>query len=275
MKINVLEQSVSRPMTWLDHLRLDQRYLVAGFLTLILVVGQVWLNFLQSLGQFVTAVVFSIATEMVLSRVYWNKWPNPISAYMTGVSVGILVRSPAWWPYAIGGMLAIAQKYAIGFRGRHLFNPSNFGLCILLLAVPDTVVALSKQWTNMPGIVIFVFLFGAIVIGRIGRLDVVLAYTVGFVLLSWLRSTITGVPLAAELAPALGPAFQLFIFFMITDPRTTPSTRWGRVGYGMVIAIIEALLRFGRNVYAPFFALFLVSPIVMFWETLRSTQGRR
>ena len=134
--------------------------MVAGFLTFILVVGQVWLGFLESFEQFATALVFSMATEVVLSRIYHGKWPNLISSYMTGVSIGILVRSPFWWPYAVGSVLAIAQKYAIQFRDRHLFNPSNFGLCILLLAAPESVAALSKQWTNMPGVMLFIFLLG-------------------------------------------------------------------------------------------------------------------
>ena len=255
--------------TLIDGLRHDPRYLVAGFLTLILIVGQTWLGFLESLEQFAIAVVFSMATEIVLSRVYRGEWPNPISAYMTGVSVGILVRSPAWWPYAAGSVLAISQKYAIQLRERHLFNPSNFGLCILLAAAPATVAALSKQWTNMPGVMFFIFLLGFVVISRLRRLDIVFTYVLGFILLSVVRSTITGVPLLAELSPASGPAFQLFIFFMITDPQTSPSTRRDRVGYAMAIAVIEALLRLARNQNAPFFALFVVSPIAIIWETLR------
>jgi len=87
--------------------------------------------------------------------------------------------------------------------------------------------------------------------------------------LSLVRSTITGVPILAELSPASGLAFQLFIFFMITDPRTTPSTRKGRMGYAVAIAAVEALLRFWRNQNAPFLALFVVSPIAIIWETLR------
>jgi Na+-translocating ferredoxin:NAD+ oxidoreductase RnfD subunit len=255
--------------TLIDGLRHDPRYLVAGFLTLILIVGQAWLGFLESLEQFAIAVVFSMATEIALSRIYRREWPNPISSYMTGVSVGILVRSPYWWPYAVGSVLAISQKYAIQLRERHLFNPSNFGLCILLAAVPATVAALSKQWTNMPGVMFFIFLLGFVVISRLRRLDIVFTYVLGFILLSVVRSTITGVPLLAELSPASGPAFQLFIFFMITDPQTSPSTRRGRVGYAMAIAVIEALLRLARNQNAPFFALFVVSPIAIIWETLR------
>jgi Na+-transporting NADH:ubiquinone oxidoreductase subunit NqrB len=253
----------------IDGLRHDPRYLVAGFLTLILIVGQAWLGFLESLEQFAIAVVFSMATEITLSRIYRGEWPNPISAYMTGVSVGILVRSPDWWPYAAASVLAISQKYAIQLRERHLFNPSNFGLCILLLAVPATVAALSKQWTNMPGVMLFIFLLGFVVISRLRRLDIVFTYVLGFILLSLVRSTITGVPILAELSPATGPAFQLFIFFMITDPQTTPSTRRGRVSYAMAIAVIEALLRLARNQNAPFLALFVVSPIAIIWETLR------
>src|SRR5206468_1955781 len=97
----------------IDGLRRDPRYLVAGFLTLILIVGQVWLRFLESFEQLATALVFSMATEIVLNRIYRSEWPNLISSYMTGVSIGILVRSPFWWPYAVGSVLAIAQKYAI------------------------------------------------------------------------------------------------------------------------------------------------------------------
>jgi len=255
--------------TLIDGLRRDPRYLVAGFLTLILIIGHTWLGFLESLEQFAIAVVFSMATEIALSRIYRREWPNPISSYMTGVSVGILVRSPDWWPYAAGSVLAISQKYAIQLRERHLFNPSNFGLCILLAAVPAAVAALSKQWTNMPGVMLFIFLLGFVVISRLRRLDIVVTYVLGFILLSLVRSTITGVPILAELSPASGPAFQLFIFFMITDPQTSPSTRRGRVGYAVAIAVIEALLRLARNQNAPFFALFLVSPIAVVWETLR------
>jgi len=254
--------------TLIDGLRHDPRYLVAGFLTLILIIGQSWLGFLESLEQFAIAVASSMATEIALCRIYRGEWPNPISSYMTGVSVGILVRSPYWWPYAAGSVLAISQKYAIQFRERHLFNPSNFGLCILLAAVPATVAALSKQWTNMPGVMLFIFFLGFVVISRLRRLDIVFTYVLGFILLSLVRSTITGVPILAELSPVSGPAFQLFIFFMITDPQTSPSTRRGRVSYAMAIAVIEALLRLARNQNAPFFALFVVSPIAVIWEAL-------
>ena len=251
----------------IGRLRDDPRYLVAGFLTLILIVGQVWLRFLESFGQFAIALAFSMATELALSRIYYRKWPNLISAYMTGVSIGILVRSPFWWPYAVGSILAIFQKYAIQFRGRHLFNPSNFGLCMLLLAAPGSVAALSKQWTNTPWVMLFIFCLGLVVIARLKRLHVVFTYVSGFVLLSLLRSAITGVPVWAEVGQVLGAAFQLFIFFMITDPRTSPATRNGRIAYAMTVAGFDHLFRMLRNQHAPFFALFVTTPLALVIES--------
>src|SRR5437763_3720184 len=250
----------------MDRLRHDPRYLTAGFLTLILLVGQVWLGFLESLDQFATAVAFSMATEIALSRIYRGAWPNPISSYMTGVSIGILVRSPYSWPYAVGSVLAISQKYAIQLRGRHLFNPSNFGLCMLLLAAPESVAGLGKQWTNMPAVMMVVFFIGLMVIARLRRLDVVLTYVLAYVVLSWYRSTTIGVPLFAELGQAFGPAFQLFSFFMITDPRTSPRTSRGRVAYALTITALDHGFRLLRNQNAPFFALFLSSPMAILAE---------
>jgi enediyne biosynthesis protein E5 len=246
-----------------DQLRHDPRYLSAGFLTLILLVGQASLGFLESLEQFAAAVAFSMATEAVLGRLYRGAWPNLISSYMTGVSIGILVRSPYLWPYAVGSMLAIAQKYAIQFRGRHLFNPSNFGLSLLLLAAPAAVAGLGKQWTNMPMVMVVVFFVGFMVAARLRRLDLVLTYTLAYAFLSWYRSESIGVPLFAEWGQAFGPAFQLFIFFMITDPKTSPATRSGRVAYALTIAVLEHGFKLLRNQNAPFFALFLTSPLAI------------
>jgi Na+-translocating ferredoxin:NAD+ oxidoreductase RnfD subunit len=253
-----------------DLVRRDPRYMVAGFLTFILLVGQIRLGFLEGLGQFFTALVVSVATELLLSRVYRREWPNPISAYMTGVSIGILVRSPVRWPYAVGSALAIAQKYAIQLRGRHLFNPSNFGLCILLLGASESVAALSKQWTNMLGVAVFVLALGGLVVARLRRLDVVVTYLACYAGLTLARGALFGASVASELGEILGPPFQLFLFFMITDPKTTPGTRPGRIAYAAAVALLEAALRTARIVHAPFYSLLVISPLFVVLEVMRA-----
>ena len=56
--------------------------------------------------------------------------------------MGILLRSPEYWPYALCGAIAITSKYAIRVRGRHIWNPSNFAICAMLLLAPEFVAAL-------------------------------------------------------------------------------------------------------------------------------------
>ena len=248
----------------------DPRYLVASFLTVILVAGHVWLRFLESLGQFAVALTVALAAELALSRIYRGEWPNPVSSYMTGVSIGILVRSPAVWPYAMGSLLGIGQKYVVQFRRRHLFNPSNFGLSLLLLAAPETVAALGKQWTNLPAVSIGILTLGALVIGRLRRLHLVGTYVGGFVLLTIARGAITGSPFLAELGEIFGPPFQLFVFFMITDPKTSPSTTARRVAYAAAVAVVEAVFRLARVVNAPFYSLLLVSPVATCLDVARN-----
>ncbi len=112
-------------------------------------------------------------------------------------------------------------------KGRHLWNPSNFGIVAMLFLAPDTVAGLSVQWGNnlLPMVVIWVL--GAIILRMVGRLHITLTYVASFLLFAVARASITGHPLLSEIAPITGPMYQLFIFFMITDPKTTvgPSGR--------------------------------------------------
>jgi len=81
------------------------------------------------------------------------------------------------------------------------------------------------------------------------------------VVLAYVRSMVTGDSWFAEVAPITGPMYQLFIFFMITDPKTTTRRKWSRCTVAVLIAVVEAVLRLKECIYAPFYALFIVGPI--------------
>jgi Na+-translocating ferredoxin:NAD+ oxidoreductase RnfD subunit len=84
------------------------------------------------------------------------------------------------------------------------------------------------------------------------------------VFFAFLRSLLTGDAFLAEVAPLTGPMYQLFIFFMITDPPTGVSNRKGQILVAYLIALVEFILRMNQFIYAPFYALFLVGPIAKF-----------
>jgi Na+-translocating ferredoxin:NAD+ oxidoreductase RnfD subunit len=246
--------------------RLDQRYIPPMFITLILLTGHFLYGILESWEQTALAIAAAIVTELVLGRIFFGKWLNLASAYISGISVGILIRSPALWPFGLCSVLSIMSKYVLRVKGRHLWNPSNFGICALLLLAPDTVAALSIQWGNFKWPLLVIWILGSVIIWRAKRFHISATYVLSFFVFAFLRSWITGDPWRSEIAPITGPMYQLFVFFMVTDPKTTVKSKIGQCVVVIIVAFVEMLLRLNDVVYAPLYALFIVGPTAMLIE---------
>lgn len=263
----------AKPARW--RFRYDPRFTPPLLITAILLVGQITFGFLESYSRTVLAIVTAIAFEMVLGRLFTNKWPHLASAYITGISVGILVRSPEFWPYALCSAISITSKYVLRVKGRHIWNPSNFGICVLLFLAPFAVAGLSIQWGNYLLPMAVIWTLGCVTIYRLKRFHICATYVASFLLFSLVRSLITGHTFWAEVAPLTGPMYQLYVFFMITDPKTTVSTRRGQIILAFLVALAEMLLRLNQVVYAPFYALFIVGPVAflaeMWWKSRHAT----
>jgi Na+-translocating ferredoxin:NAD+ oxidoreductase RnfD subunit len=252
-------------MVW-SWLSLENRYVPPVFITLILLVGHLSFGILESYQKTLLAIAASIAAELVLGRLMTHKWPNLASAYITGISVGILLRSPGYWPYALCSLLAITSKYVLRVNGRHLWNPSNFGICAMLFLASDAVATLSIQWGNNLGAMIVIWVLGSAIIWRIRRFHICAVYVASFLLFSVVRAWITGDPWLSEVSPITGPEYQLFIFFMITDPKTTVRSKFGQSLVAFLVALVEMFFRLGQSIYAPLYALFIVGPIALAFE---------
>ena len=246
--------------------RLDNRYIAPLFISFILLMGHLLYGILESYEKTAIAIAAALITELVLGRIFYGKWLNLASAYISGISVGILVRSPALWPYALASVLSIMSKYVLRVKGRHLWNPSNFGICALLFLAPDTVASLSVQWGNFKYPLLVIWVLGSIIIWRAKRFHISATYVASFFAFAFLRSWITGHPLQAEIAPITGPMYQLFVFFMVTDPKTTVKSRKWQCIVVIIVAFVEMLLRLNQVVHAPLYALFLVGPTAMLIE---------
>ena len=253
--------------------RLDNRYIAPLFITFILLVGHLSYGILESYPKTALAIVTALVTELILGRIFYGKWLNLASAYISGISVGILVRSPAFWPFAVCSAVSIMSKYVLRIKGRHLWNPSNFGLSVLFFLGAETVAGLSIQWGNFIGPMLVIWILGSIIIYRARRFHISATYVISFFAFAFLRSWITGDPWASEISPITGPMYQLFVFFMITDPKTTVKTKLGQCIVAFLVAFAEFILRLMQVVYAPFYALFIVGPtanlIEIWWESRR------
>jgi enediyne biosynthesis protein E5 len=251
---------------------IENRYLPPLFITLILLVGQVSFGLLESFSRTLLAIGTAVIFELVLARLVFHKWPVLASAYITGISVGILIRSPEYWPYALTAAIAITSKYVIRWRGRHLWNPSNFAISAMLLLAPEYIATLSIQWGNSIWPMLVVWVLGAFITWRVKRFHITATYVVSFVVLAGVRTLITGHPFLAEVAPITGPMYQLYIFFMITDPKTTVKSKRGQILVAFLVAVAELGFRLAQNVDAPYFALTVVGPIAMAIDIWRSSR---
>jgi Na+-transporting NADH:ubiquinone oxidoreductase subunit NqrB len=239
----------------------DRRYLAPILITMVLLAGQISFGFLESWSRTVLAIGTAIGVEMVLARLFSGTWPHLASSYISGISVGMLVRSPAFWPYALCSAISITSKYVLRVDGRHLWNPSNFGIVAMLVLAADTVAGLSVQWGNTLLPMVVVWCFGSVIIHSLGRLHITATYVGSFVALAFVRSVVTGHPFLSEVAPITGPMYQLYIFFMITDPKTTVRSFRGQCLVAFLVAAVEAAFRLLQWVHAPYYALFAVGPL--------------
>ena len=264
---------------------IDPRYLIVFLITLVLVLGEAEYGILGGYDRLATTLGICLITEIVLSWWLRGKIANLASAYVSGISLALLTKPQAniLWPFALGAFLAIASKYVLTYRGRHLWNPSNFAIALMVLVASNSVAILSHQWGNDLRINLVIWVFGLIIASRAKVLHITLAYVACFVVLALIRHAMVGGPLLAELAPITGPMYQLFVFFMVTDPRTTVSTRRGRIIVVAIVALVEALIRLAGDVQLPLLrpfyvsppilALSIVGPIAMWWDLRRTASA--
>lgn len=267
-----LTQDQTAPVRGAKRFGFDNRFLAPILITCILLGGQLSFGILESYPKTLLAIMTAIAMELVLARLFTGKWPHLASAYISGISVGILVRSPALWPYMLCSMISITSKYVLRVRDRHIWNPSNFGICAMLVLAPMAVATLSVQWGNSLWPMIVIWALGSVIVWRLKRFHITATYVVSFILFAFVRSLITGHTFQAEVAPITGPMYQLFVFFMITDPKTTVRSKAAQCAVAVGVAFVETILRLMQIVHAPYYALFLVGPtanLIEIWLTSR------
>src|SRR5688500_3489430 len=253
---------------------IDNRFLPPLLITSILLTAHLSFGILEGWERTALAIVTAIGAELIMGRVTHGVWPHPASTYISGISAGILVRSPFFWPYFLTSLISITSKYVLHFRGRHLWNPTNFGVSAVVFLAPATVAVLSIQWGNVVAPMAVIWILGSVIVWRVGRFHISAGYVLSFLLVALVRSASTGSPWLANVAPITGAMYQLFTFCMVTGPKTTVRSKRGQVVVVFAVAFVEMLLRLHEVVYAPFYALFIVGPVALLVEQWLDSRTR-
>jgi len=216
--------------------RWDPRLYQIATLVGLLGYGIWWLDLEVQPPTAVAIIASALATQLACTRLAGRGQFDPRSALISGLSLCLLLRTGSLGLAVLAAVVAIASKFTLRVRGKHVFNPTNFALVALMLVAQEVWVS-PGQWGS--GIV-FAFLLasaGGLVVNRAARADITLAFLVCYSGLLVGRSIWLGEPLAIPMHRLENGALVLFSFFMISDPRTTPDSRLGRILFAALVAL--------------------------------------
>ena len=223
---------------------LDPRVYQMTSLSLLLVYGATVLCFDIVIARAVLILGTVLAVQWAAGRLCGSPGFEPRSALISGLSLCLLLRTNSPALALAGAATAIGSKFVFRIRGKHIFNPTNFALVALLLCAPGKVWVSPGQWGSVAFFGFLMLCLGGLVVHRAARADVALAFLGCYVSLLFARSYWLGEPIAIPLHRLESGSLLLFTFFMISDPRTTPDSRPGRVIFGFLVAVGAAWVQF-------------------------------
>lgn len=247
----------------------DPRLHVAAVVLTVHVLGQVGLGFWVSVPQIIAAIGTCWLIEVAITFWQTRQFVWPASAMLTGSAVALIMRvvgtppddrwsTYAWYVFAGVAALSLLSKYVIRHRGSHIFNPANIGLVVTFAVLGSTrVEPLDFWWAPLNPWMLTayaVIIAGGLLITR--RLHLLLLAAT-----FWVALTLGVGTLAASghcmvtrwsFAPVCGfdfwrvivtsPEVLVFLFFMITDPKTVPPGRVGRIVFALLLAVVATVL---------------------------------
>lgn len=256
---------------------LDPRYFQVIFQLIFLSYGIIylqwnlnWLHYLICIGG---CLFFNLLFESFRTRTFklllphFNQWG--FSVLISALSLCLLLKTNHWYVSLLATFFTVISKYLFRFYGKHIFNPSAFGIVLTVIVTNDAWVS-PGQWGNNAILFFFIFTLGTVVVTRVQKLDVSLAFLVTYILLLWWRQIyVLHWPLDYFIHSFTTGGLLLFSFFMISDPKTAPNHKWARIIWAVLIACISFYLSAFKWKYnMPIWVLVYAAPLVPLFDQL-------
>jgi Na+-transporting NADH:ubiquinone oxidoreductase subunit NqrB len=244
----------------------DARVFQILFLGLLLGAG-VWLrDFSLRPEQVAMTFAAGLLTQGLCARARGLKRAGYPSAAITCFSLSILLRADNLWAHPLAAVAAIAAKFLVRCRGKHLFNPGNLGIILALLLLPGTWTS-PGQWGHDLAFAAWFVALGSVVTSRARRGDVSWAFLVFYLGAVALRIVWLGQSRAVFLHQLGNGSLLLFAFFMISDPMTIPNHSRGRLAHAALVAALAYAWQYELyRTNGLLWALFLAAPAVPLWD---------
>lgn len=220
----------------------DPRWYQIAALAGLLAWGVLALGFDVGPAQIAVTLIAVLLAQWTCDRASGRGF-EPRSALISGLSLCLLLRTDRLELAALAAALAVVSKFALRLHGKHLLNPTN-GAIVALLAVGAPVWVSAGQWGNAAFFAFAIACAGLVVVTRAARADVTIAFLFFWALVLFGRAGFLGQRVAVPLHQMGSGALLLYAFFMISDPRTTPDSRAGRVLFAALVAVGAGFVTF-------------------------------
>ncbi len=261
-------------MNLLDSLR-DPRYYQVAVLASLLAFGIAVLDFGIRWQNAAAILLTAQAVQFIGTRAAGLPRFDPLSALITSLSLTLLLRTEFVALAMLAAIIAIGSKFLIRVRGKHVFNPANVALVTLMLT-SDYAWVSSGQWGSAAIGAFALACLGFLVLTRAKRAETTIAFLAFYGMLLFGRALWLGDPLSIPVHQMQNGALLIFAFFMISDPKTTPNSPFGRVLFASIVAGIAFTIQFVFYVpNGPILALIASAPLVPLIDALlRGTHYR-
>ena len=190
------------------------------------------------------------------------------SALITSLGLCLLLRSNSHQTMMIAGFLAIASKFLFRYHQKHFFNPANFGIIAAITLTNDAWVSPGQWGTDWWYLLLFLGL-GGVVLKQVGRWDTSIAFLLSYGTLEAIRNAWLGWSWDVWQHQFMNGSLLLFALFMLTDPRSIPNSKTGRLIWSMAIAFSTFILQhYFYLSTAIFWSLFIISPLTILLDMI-------
>ena len=252
----------NKPAFWWD----PRLYQIISLSTLLLY-SLFWIQFDVSIWQIAITLGVAQLTQLAGTRYFNLPFFDPKSALISSLSLCLLLRTNDLAVAALAAVIAIGSKFVIRWKDKHVFNPTNLALAVILVSGLGWISP--GQWGQVAWFGFLIACLGSLVVTRAARADVTLAFLTFYVGLLFARALWLGDPLTIPLHQIESGALLIFSFFMISDPKTTPHSRTDRIVYALLIALTAFDVQFGFfKPNGPLWGLIACSPLVPLLDRL-------
>lgn len=192
--------------------------LLLSTLSIIAVAGEEFGFIAWVLGGIISCSLF----DLLINRLFFKRKIFPKSAIITGfILSGILDYHQSWLVLLSLSLVAIASKYILRFRKKHIFNPANFALFLA------AILKLPLIW-QIESNIYLIIIAGIYLAFSLKKLPHIIGFLVFF----------GGLFLLEKINP-LNLINWFFLFVMLIEPKTSGRGLIPGIAFGAIVGAVS------------------------------------